>query len=196
MSARGAGSNDRMVRPLQPMADGHLARNQVDDVAWDEEGRDPARPALVEAKRVFGDALDAANTGADHHAGGAAVGFGLGLPSGIFQGLIRGGYAVENEVADLAQFLRLQNRFGIDRAAGSVSPRNDMRDLAGQIINLESGDPARGAAPGQQLLPAMLEAHAERRKESESGYDDTPHRMPVSADSRMNCVRPKPCRCT
>ena len=136
-------------------------------------------PRSLRMMRVFGDALDAADAGADHHAGGVAVVVGLGLPAGIGQRLVGGGDSVEDEVADLAQFLRLENRFGIEGAVAAVAARNDVRDLAGQVVDLEFGDAAALHSAGEQLLPAMLEAHAERRDEAHPRDDDASHREPL-----------------
>ena len=148
--------------PFELVADRHLAGHQVDDVAGNEERADAARAAFLQDDRVFGDAVDTANAGTDHHAGRHAIGFGLGLPAGIGERFVSGRDPIQDEVADLAQFLGLKKGFRAERAVAAITARDDVRDLARKILDLELGDPAGGAAAGKQLLPAMLDAHAER----------------------------------
>ena len=77
-------------------------------LAGNEERADAARAALLQDQRIFGDAVDAADARADHDAGRALLVRRLGLPAGILQRLVGGRHPVEDEVVDLAQFLRLQ----------------------------------------------------------------------------------------
>ncbi len=81
MRAGGAGRDHGMVRALVAEADRGIARDEIDQPPWNEEGRQPARALLFDQKRGFLDAGKPANAGADEHAGAAALVFGLRLPS-------------------------------------------------------------------------------------------------------------------
>ena len=137
-----------MIWALEPVPDGNLAGDQVDDLARDEEGADAAWTAFLQDHRVLGDAVDAADAGTDQHAGCALVLMRFGFPAGIGQRFVGGRDAVEDEVADLAQFLRLEHGLGIEGAAGAIAARNDVGDLARKVVHFELGDAAGGAAAG------------------------------------------------
>src|SRR5690606_24808289 len=122
---------------------------------------------------VLRDAFKAADARTDHDAGGATLGLGLRLPSGILQRFIGSRDPVQDEVADLAQLLGLEERLGIERAVAAVASGNDVSDLARKIVHLKLGHDFGRASACQQLLPAMLEAHSERRYQTQACDDDT-----------------------
>jgi len=200
MRAGRAGGHDRVVRPLQAMADRDMAGSQVDDVAGDEEGADAARAALFQKHRILGDAVDAADAGTDHHAGGATILLALRLPAGIGQRHVGGGDPVGNEVGDLALFLRLQERVGIECSLAFA--RDARSDLAGKILGLEAADPRHRGTTGQQLPPGMLGTEAERRQQADARDDDTSHRKLSRSRRRsgrrrhLQSIRRSPCRYT
>src|SRR5690606_28677092 len=139
MRAGRAGRGHGVVRALEPVPDRNLAGDEIDDVARDEERADAARAAIAKLVGVFGNALNAADAGADHHAGGAAISLCLRLPARIGQRLIGGGDAIDNEIAHLALLARLQESVRIERALAFT--RNRIGDLAGQVLDLELLDP-------------------------------------------------------
>ena len=124
-----AGGHHRMVRPLQPMRDRHIAGGEIDQPAGNEERRHPARPALLQHDGGFRDSGEAADAGADHHAGVDLVLIARGLPTGIGQRLRRRAHRKDDEVVDLALLLRLHPLVGIEAAVAAVAARNLAGDL-------------------------------------------------------------------
>ena len=118
-----------MVRALEAVADRDLAGDQVDQRARDEERRDAARALLLDQEGRGLDGLEAADAGADQHAGAVAVLVGLGDPARVLDRLLGGGDAVEDEVVDLPLVLGLQVAVGVEGAVGAVAAL----DLAGVV---------------------------------------------------------------
>src|SRR6185312_540393 len=106
---------------------------EVDQPARDEERRDPARALLLEHERGLGDAFEAADAGADHHAGADAVLVGGGLPARILDRLGRGAHSIGDELVDLALLLRLHPLIRIVGAVRAVAARNLTGDPRGQV---------------------------------------------------------------
>ncbi len=73
--AGGASGDDRMVGALEAVADGDLARRQIDQRARDKERADLARPVALQDQRVFRDGVEAADARTDQNAGADSVGF-------------------------------------------------------------------------------------------------------------------------
>ena len=82
--AGGAGRHHRMIRALQAMHDGDIAGDEIDDSARDEERRDAARSLLPQGDGGFVNAAEAADAGADQHAGRFLLLWGVGHPAGVF----------------------------------------------------------------------------------------------------------------
>ena len=80
-----------MVGALETVGDRHLAAGEIDQPAGDEERRDAPRALLVQRHRGVVDAAEAADAGADQHAGVDLVLVGLGRPVGVAQRLAGGG---------------------------------------------------------------------------------------------------------
>ena len=179
MRAGRAGRDDRVVGALEAVRDRHVAGREIDQAARDEERRHPARPLLLEDDRGLGDALEAADARADHHAGGDLLLFGLGLAAGILDRLRGSAHGVGDELVDLALLLGLHPLVGIVGAVVAVAARNEAGDLAGQVGDLELLDAARAALAGEEARPRRLDTAAERRDHSQSGDDDTSHLMPA-----------------
>ena len=70
--AGGAGRHHGMVRALEAVFDRQMAGAEIDQRRGDEERRQPPRLALVTSTDAFIDRLQAADAGADHHAGGVS----------------------------------------------------------------------------------------------------------------------------
>src|SRR5690606_25484500 len=129
-------------------------------------------------------AFDAANAGAYHHAGGAAILLRLRLPARISQCQVRGSDTVDDELADLALFLGFEEFIDVEGVLAFA--RNDVGDLARKIVRLELIDAACGTTTGQQSLPAGFHTLAEGRKQPQTGYDDASHvlQCPIAARNR------------
>jgi len=77
MSARRTGRDDGVVRAFQSKPDRHLPRHQIDEIAGDEEGRNPARALFFQHQDFILNAGKTANAGPGHHAGALALFFSL-----------------------------------------------------------------------------------------------------------------------
>ena len=197
MGARGTRGHHRMVRPLEPVADRDLARDEVDESARNEEGRDPLRPPLLDQDRRLRDRCQPADPGPDHHAGAQPAFLVRGRPAGILNRLIRGGHAVEDEIIDLAPVLRLHPVVGVEGSVRAVP----IRDFAGigchHIRRVEPRDRSGARLPGYQPLPGLLDPARKRRDHAQSGDDDAPHSPPQSCfdpgfDTRHRTGRARP----
>ena len=176
MRAGRAGGDDRMVRPLQSVADRDLARGEIDEAARNEERADAPRAALVQRDRGFLDALQAADAGADQDARGDLVLVRRRLPAGILDRLVGRRHRIDDERIDLAALLRLHPFVGIELAFGLAAERKLAGDLRGEVVDLEIGDAARRRfRPARMLRPSRFDAAAKRRHHAQSGDDDASH---------------------
>ena len=179
MRTRRAGGDDGVVRPLEAMGDRYVAGREIDDPSWNEERRNPARPLLLEDDRSFGNALDAADARADHHAGADLIVVALRIPAGIAQRLGCRAHRKRDEVVDLALLLGFHPLVGIIGAVAAVAARNRAGDLGRQVGDLEFFDAPRAALAREQAPPRVLNPAAERRHHSQSRDDHTSHvRLP------------------
>ena len=96
-----------MVRPFEAMLDRDIAGGKIDQAPGNEERAHPARALLGEEQRGLLDALQAADAGADQHAGADLILIGGRLPARVVQRLRGGAHRVDDEVVDLALLLRL-----------------------------------------------------------------------------------------
>src|SRR5262252_3000096 len=115
------------------MLDGHIAGSEIDEAPGDKEGRHLARSTLFPEDRSFGNAVEAADSGADHRAGGTALFLCCRMPIGIVEGLARRSHRENDEVVDLALILRLHPLIRIEGAVRTVTARHLAGDLARQI---------------------------------------------------------------
>src|SRR5689334_6048420 len=110
-----------MVRSFETKANGGVPRNEVDQPAGDEKRRDLPRALFVQDDRGFGNAVQAANAGADQNSGCLPVVFGFRLPSGIVHRLLSGGKAVGDEMIYPTLLLRFQPAVGVEGTVRSVT---------------------------------------------------------------------------
>src|ERR1700753_416407 len=164
-----------MVGALQAMLDRDVTGRQIDQPARNEERRDLARPALLQQQRGVGDAGKAADAGADHGAGGAAVLFGGGMPVGIVERLARRAHREHDEGVDLALVLRLHPLVGIERAVAALAAWNHAGDTAGEIGDVERIDQPGAALAVEDTLPARFNAATEWRHHPEARDHNPPH---------------------
>jgi len=85
MGAGGAGGDDRVIGTAQLVADGYLARGQIDQSTGNEKRRQATGALVAQDVAGLDDAFDAADAGADQNAGGTLVVIGLRMPAGIVQ---------------------------------------------------------------------------------------------------------------
>src|SRR5205823_10275596 len=131
--AGGAGSDDRMVRPLEPELDRHVTGGKIDQTPGNEERRNPPRAFFLQHDRGLGDAFDAADARADEDAGRDPVVVLGRPPARVFDRLPSGAHRIGDEVVDFALLLVLHLLFGIIGTVGAVAARNDAGDLGLQV---------------------------------------------------------------
>jgi hypothetical protein len=90
MRAGRTGSDDGVVRALQPVFDADLSRNQVDQAAVDEVRRNAARPLFGEQQAFALDSRQAADARTDRAAGANLLLFGQLGQARILDSLARG----------------------------------------------------------------------------------------------------------
>ena len=173
--AGGTGGDHGMVRPLEAVADRHVAGGEVDQATGNEERADPPRAAVAQRDRGFLDALQAADARADEHAGRHLIVMAHRMPAGVFQRLVGGGHRIDDERIDLAAFLRLHPVVGIELAVRLGAARQLAGDLAGQVANLEILDPGNAALAGEDRRPRDIDAAAKRRHHAHPGDDSPSH---------------------
>ena len=163
MGAGRAGGDHRVVGAFQAEFDGDEAGCEIDDAAGNEERRHPARPLFPQCDGHIGDALDAADAGADHHAGIGLIFVALRPPAGVVERLACRAHGVDDELVDLALLLRLHPLIGIEGAIAAVAARDAAGDLTGDIGDVEPVDSFGAALTLEQALPCRLHAASERR---------------------------------
>src|SRR6185437_14169702 len=170
-----SGGDDGMIGTLEPEFDRDVAGGEIDDAAGNEERRYPARALLVQGDRDAGDALDAADAGADQHAGAGLLLMALRMPAGVVERLTGSAHGKGDELIDLALLLRLHPLVGIVGGVGAIAARNLAGDPAGEIGDLEALDLAHAAFALDEARPSRLDAAAERRDRTHAGDDDPLH---------------------
>src|SRR5258708_38145097 len=112
-----------MSGAFQAVGDGDVAGGKSDQAARNEEGRYPARSPLLEDDRHFGNAFDAAHTGADQHAGIGLIVRAFWMPARVLDRLARDRPRADDEGINLALIFRLHPFVGIERLARAVTAR-------------------------------------------------------------------------
>src|SRR6185295_3624797 len=97
------------------------------------------------------------------------------MPVGIVERLARRGHRKDDEIIDLALFLRLHPLVGIERAVTAVAAWNHAGDLARKIGNLECIDLPGAALTVEDALPRCVNAAAERRNHAQPRDNNPPH---------------------
>src|SRR5262249_59533114 len=127
-----------MVRTLEAVLDGDIARGKVDQAPRYEERAHPPRPLLGEQERSLLDALQSADARADQHAGADLVFVGGRLPVRIGERLLSRAHGIDYKVIDLALLFRLHPIAPIESAVVAVAPGGLAGDLAGKTLALQS----------------------------------------------------------
>ena len=179
VGAGGAGGDRSMVRPLQAVADRNLTAGQIDQGAGDEEGADAAHALFLQDDGRLGDGAQAADAGADHHAGAFLILVRLGLPVRIGQGLVRRRNGVQDEVVDALPVLHGHDLFGVEVAfaapAASIDARNLTGDGAAIARGVERRDRTDARASLDDTLPALLDAPTQGGQQTDARNDDAAH---------------------
>src|SRR5262249_52274974 len=105
------------------------------------------------------------------------------LPARILKRLARCAHGEDDEIVDLALFLRLHPLVGIKAAVRAVATRNLTGDLRGQIGNVEGLDAPCPAVAVDEALPGRLDAASKRCHHAEPCDDDASH---------LRFLRPQP----
>src|SRR5689334_16276917 len=114
----------------------------------------------------------------------------LGMPPGIVEGLARRAHSEDDELVDLALFLRLHPLIGIVCGIQAIAAREHTSDLASDVGDIETLDFLGAAFAFQQTRPGWLHAAAERRKHSHSRDDDTSHyRLRAKLFAPLHCAQ-------
>ena len=142
MRAGGAGGDNGMVEPSEAVFDRHLARRQVDQSRGNEERADATGPAILQDQRRLVDGAEAADAGADHHAGTVAAFIVLRLPAGILDRLLGRRHREDDELVDLPLVLREHVEIGVEEAARLVALGDFARDLGRKVRGVECLDRA------------------------------------------------------
>ncbi len=173
-----------MVRALQSMPDRDLARDQIDDDAGDDKGRNLARSAFVQEDRGFVDCAQTARAGADENSGPLGLFSGFGTPAGMGDGLIGRSNAVKNELVDAFLLARRQGGIRIKgvRIIGTAAPAilagNNASDPACEITGIKMFNGLYARLPGYKPLPDRLDSASQRRNDTQPGNNNTAHDNP------------------
>src|SRR5262245_43123195 len=97
------------------------------------------------------------------------------MPSGIIERLASSAHCKDNELVNLALFLRLHPLVRIVGRVRTIAPWNYAGDLAGDVRDFEMVNFLGTALAVEQTRPGRLHAAAKRRKHSQPCDDDTSH---------------------
>ena len=175
------GRHNRVVRPLEAIADAHLARNQVDQCAGDEERRHAPRALVADDQRGFLDRAQPADARPDHNPGAHPALLVLGHPVRVAHRLIGGGNAVEDEIIDLAALFREHVGIGVERAVRAVAIGHLAGILRGHVGRVEPGDRTGTGLTVKDAAPGFLDPIGQGRDQSKARYDDTTHDTALSS---------------
>src|SRR5262249_27847803 len=132
-----------------------------------------------------------ADAGAHQHAGDDLVVVALRLPAGVVQRLLGGAHGIDDELVDLALLLRLHPLVGIVGAARAVAARNLAGNAPRQVGHVEALDARPAALPGDESLPAVIDAAAERCHHAETRDDHTSHVRLLKPNARSYVLAPR-----
>jgi hypothetical protein len=160
------GGHGREVGPERPEVDRDLPRADVADAHRDEERAEPVRSAGPEHEDVVEDRLDAAEAGAQDHAGrlrlGALEPFGQ---AGHVHRLARGNEAELDVAIGPPHVLSVEH-------VGGVEVAHLARDLGRDAARVEPLDAANAGPTRDEVVPRLLDGEAERRHEPEARDHD------------------------
>src|SRR5829696_735290 len=164
-----------MVWPLEAVFDRDITGGEIDQSAGNEKRRNPPRAFFLQHQRGLGDAFNAADARTDHGPSHNLVFVRLGTPARILYRLFGSCHRIDDEVIDLALFLRLHPMVWIVGAVAAVAARDDAGDLASNVGYLEGVDALDPALACDDALPRRFNATSQRRDHAEPGDDDASH---------------------
>jgi len=97
------------------------------------------------------------------------------VPVRIVKRLRRRRHGKNDKVVDLALLFGFHPVVGVETAGGTVAARDLTGNLAGEIRDVEFVDALDAALPGDQPLPGLPDAAAERRHQTKTRDDDPSH---------------------
>src|SRR3546814_4889717 len=103
--------------------------------------------------------LEAADAGADHHAGAPAVLVAGRRPAGILDRLLGRRHAEYDEAVELAFVARLEKVVRVEQALRALTQRHLAGDLRGQVRNVEALDTAYAGFAVDEAIPEIGRAH-------------------------------------
>src|SRR5690554_222838 len=172
VGAGGTGGNDGMIGALEPKANRHMTRGQVDQATGDEEGADATRPLFMQNDRGVVNAADATNARADQDACAFLIFLGPGLNAGILNSLGCRRHRIDDEWVNLALFLDVHPLIWIVLAIGVVAEGQAMSDLTGDIVHLELVNAPGTTFAGQNIGPSGFNSATEGRYKPHPGDDN------------------------
>src|SRR5262245_58317475 len=155
-----------MVRPFQSERNRYEAGRQLNDAARYEERRYPARAFLVQRNAGFRNAFDPADARTDQNPGAGLILITRGMPSGIIERLASSAHCKDDELVNLALFLRLHPLIRIVGRIRTIAPWNYASNLAGDVRHVEMVDFLGAALAVEQARPGRLHAATKRREHS------------------------------
>ncbi len=152
-----------------------MTGRQVDQIGRDEKWCNPARTALVQGQRPFGDPGETTDTGANHDTGALALILAVRCPIGILDRLGGRGQRIDDKAVHLALILGRNPVIRVEQPRRGITARHLGRDPRRKIGHVERLDRADARDAGNQVLPISLEANAQGRHEPHAGHDDASH---------------------
>ena len=163
-----------MIRTHQPILDRDLARDQVDQAAVNEVGRDPAWPFGRKDQRLALDPGQPADPRTDRASGAQAHCLGHIRQPGVLDRLSGGVDAINDERIDLTLDLVINPQIGIE-AVFVVGRLHLAGDPALLVAGIEPRDRPRARLAGDEIGPDSLNFGSQRSDKAKTGYDDTTH---------------------
>ena len=175
MGPGGTSSHDRVVRPLETVADRDLTRDQVDQRAGHEEGAHAARTLFGHHDSSIGDRVQSTDARADQHAGAFLIFFLGGQPARILNRLLGGGHAEQNEGIYLPLLFRLHVFVCVKGAIAAIAQRHFAGVLGHQFAGIKAGDRSGPGLPIKDPFPAFFHAVREGGNQTQTRYYNSAH---------------------
>ncbi len=168
-------SHDRVVRPLEPIADRHLTRDQVDQRAGHKERAHAARTLFGHHHGGIGNGVQSTDARADQNASALLIFFLGRQPTRILNRLLSGGHAEQDESIDFPLFFRLHVFIGVKGAITAIAQRHFAGVLGHQFAGIEAGDRSGPGLPIKDPFPAFFHAVREGGNQTQTRYYNSAH---------------------
>ena len=164
----------RMVRPLEPVLDGNVTRDKIDQAGRNEK-RAEAANVRIDRNRTFGNLSKAADTRSDHDASAALLFVGCGLPAGIFNRLGRRSHPVKDKGIDPPSVLGFHPFVWIEQPVGFIARRNLTADFRTDVRNIERLDSPNSGLARDQAFPTRFHPTSQGCEEPHTRNNNTFH---------------------